>query len=70
VPSGEKDLNAFNLELRENLRKSGKSIVNYGYIGKTLALRLVIANSEVEEDDIDLFFNHLSGTALTMVNNK
>ena len=70
VPTGENDLNAFNLELRENLRKSGKSIVNYGYIGKTLALRLVIANSEVEEDDIDLFFNHLSGTALTMVNNK
>ena len=70
VPSGDFDLNAFNLELRENLRKSGKSIVNYGYIGNTLALRLVIANSDVQEDDIDLFFNQLAETATSMINNK
>ncbi|MDF1559583.1 MAG: aspartate aminotransferase family protein [Bacteroidales bacterium] len=70
VPSGDIDLNTFNLELRENMRKSGRSIVNYGYIGKTLALRLVIANSGVEESDIDLFFNHLSATASDMINNR
>ena len=70
VPSGENDLNEFNLILRENLRKSGKTIVNYGYIGKTLALRLVIANSEVEESDIDLFFNQLSDEASNIINNK
>jgi glutamate/tyrosine decarboxylase-like PLP-dependent enzyme len=70
VPAGENDLNAYNLELRENLRKSDRSIVNYGYIGKILALRLVTANSELEESDIDLFFNHLSATASGMINNK
>jgi glutamate/tyrosine decarboxylase-like PLP-dependent enzyme len=59
VPESSTDLNAFNLALREALRKSGKTIVNYGYIGKTLALRLIVANSEVEKKDIDLFFDYL-----------
>lgn len=71
VPSSETDLNAFNLALRESLRKTGKSVVNYGYIGKTLALRLVIANSEIEKEDIDLFFSHLLSTAeQTLINKK
>lgn len=59
IPSKETDLNKFNLELRESLRKSGKSIVNYGYIAKTLAIRLITANGELQKSDIDLFFNHL-----------
>lgn len=59
LPKYETDLNKFNLELRESLRKSGKSIVNYGYIGKTLTIRLITANGELEHSDIDLFFNNL-----------
>ena len=59
VPERETDLNKFNLELRESLRKSGKSIVNYGYLGDTLAIRLITANGELERSDIDIFFNHL-----------
>ena len=59
VPERETDLNKFNLELRESLRKSGKSIVNYGYLGDTLAIRLITANGELERSDIDLFFDHL-----------
>jgi len=59
IPGTETDLNKFNLELRESLRKSGKTIVNYGYIGDTLTIRLVTANGELEKSDIDLFFKHI-----------
>ncbi len=59
IPSKETDLNKFNLDLRESLRKSGKSIVNYGYIGKTLAIRLITANGELKHSDIDHFFNYI-----------
>jgi glutamate/tyrosine decarboxylase-like PLP-dependent enzyme len=63
VPKTAKDSNQFNLELRENLRKSGKSIVNYGYIGKTLSIRLITANGELSKSDIDLFFENLFSEA-------
>ena len=58
VPNNKMDLNKFNLDLRESLRKSGKSIVNYGYIGQTLAIRLITANGELQKSDIDLFFTN------------
>ncbi len=70
LPSSETDLNKANLALRESLRKSGKTMLNYGYIGGKLAFRLVIANSEVEEKDIDLFFYHLHSTADKIFENK
>ena len=60
VPDHEDDLNKFNLEVRESLRKSGRSIVNYGYIGKTLAIRLITANGELAKSDIDLFFDNIT----------
>lgn len=63
IPDNETALNKFNLELRESLRKSGKSIVNYGYIGKTLAIRLITANGELQHSDIDLFFSNLLSEA-------
>jgi len=63
IPHIETDLNKFNLELREALRKSGKSIVNYGFIGKTLAIRLITANGELQKSDIDLFFSNLFSEA-------
>ena len=66
IPERETDLNKFNLELRESLRKSGKSIVNYGYIGNTLAIRLITANGELEKSDIDLFFDNLITEAKSM----
>ena len=59
IPKNYTDLNKFNLELREKLRKSGKTIVNYGYLGKTLTIRLVIANAEVEKEDLNTFFELL-----------
>jgi len=68
VPDKESDLNKFNLELRESLRKSGKSIVNYGYIGKTLAIRLITANGELQKSDIDLFFSNVLSEAKKLDN--
>lgn len=63
VSADKTDLNTFNLKLRESLRKSGKSIVNYGYIGKTLSIRLITANGELQKSDIDLFFTNLLSEA-------
>ncbi|MCK9411527.1 MAG: pyridoxal-dependent decarboxylase [Prolixibacteraceae bacterium] len=63
VPSQETDLNKFNLELRESLRKKGKSIVNYGYTGGKLAIRLITANGELAQSDMDLFFDNLLSEA-------
>jgi len=58
VPKVSANLNEFNLKVREQLRKSGKSIVNYGYIGNTLAIRLIIANGEMEKKDVNQFFEN------------
>lgn len=66
LPEDNTDINEFNLELRESLRKSGKTIVNYGYYGDMLTIRLVVANGELEESDIDLFFERLSNQALIL----
>jgi len=65
LPDNEQDINKYNLELREKLRKSGSSIVNYGYIGNTLAIRLITANGELVKADIDLFFKQLKHEVLT-----
>lgn len=68
IPENETDLNKFNLALREAMRKNGKSIVNYGYISKTLAIRLITANGELEKSDIDLFFDNLLKAATALEN--
>lgn len=66
LPEDNTDINEFNLELREALRKSGKTIVNYGYYGDILTIRLVVTNGELAESDIDLFFERLSNQALLL----
>jgi glutamate/tyrosine decarboxylase-like PLP-dependent enzyme len=60
VKSTAADINGFNLAVRESLRKSGKSIVNFGYLGQDLAIRLVTANAEIAKEDIDQFFVNLN----------
>lgn len=70
IPLEETDLNAFNLSLREALRKSGKVILNYGYIQKAVTLRLAITNGEIKKSDVDLFFRYLNDTAVVMEKNK
>ncbi len=55
-PGNIENLNKLNAEIREELRKSGKSIVNYGYIGEDLTIRFVVSNADVQKSDIDTFF--------------
>lgn len=62
-PENVADFNDFNLGIREKIRKSGQSIVNYGYMGKDLTIRLVTANGELQKKDIDLFFQNFLGAA-------
>ncbi len=62
VKTNHVDTNGYNLAIRELLRKSGKSIVNFGFLGQDLAIRLVTANAEMTRDDIDQFFNNLDTT--------
>ncbi|MBC35892.1 MAG: glutamate decarboxylase [Bacteroidetes bacterium] len=59
LPPNGQDLNEFNLQLREKLRKSGKSIVNFGHLGNTLTIRLVITNGEMSKVDVSRFFNNV-----------
>jgi len=70
VPENETNLNDFNLKIREKLRKNGKTLVNYGYLDKKLGIRLVIANSELQKEDIDLFFNYFTSTANELLEKK
>lgn len=57
------DLNEYNLALRNRLARSGRVLINYGYLGDTLVLRLVLANHLVERTDIDELFARLLGAA-------
>ncbi|MDF1550015.1 MAG: aspartate aminotransferase family protein [Bacteroidales bacterium] len=70
IPEYKTDINEFNLKVREKLRKEGKTIVNYGFHGKTLAIRLVIANAELQKEDIDLFFHYFTTAAKELSNIK
>jgi glutamate/tyrosine decarboxylase-like PLP-dependent enzyme len=62
-PDDETDLNDFNLRVREELRKSGRTMVNYAHIGDQLVLRLVTVNGELDRSDVDRFFDLLLETA-------
>ncbi len=66
VPENTENIDEFNLRLREELAKSGKSFVNYARLGEHVAIRLVIANHELTQEDISLFFNNLIQTAETL----
>jgi glutamate/tyrosine decarboxylase-like PLP-dependent enzyme len=66
LPPDGSDINAFNLQLREELRMSGKSVVNYGYIGNDVAIRFIAANAETETKDIDRFFDSLLNSRRTI----
>jgi glutamate/tyrosine decarboxylase-like PLP-dependent enzyme len=69
-PDYRADLNAFNLQLREALRKKGKSIVNFSYLDKTLIIRFVATNGELRQSDLDQFFENLFTEASKLEQNK
>ncbi|MFC2164638.1 pyridoxal phosphate-dependent decarboxylase family protein [Acidobacteriota bacterium] len=64
IPSNGDNIDEFNLRLREELARKGKSLVNYARLGQDVAIRLVIANHELRREDISLFFDNLIQTAL------
>lgn len=63
-PKNSEDLNSLNLKIREELRKSGKSMVNYGYIGDDVTIRFVASNADATINDIDTFFNNFNEIAV------
>jgi len=66
LPKYDSNLDDFNLELREALRKSGKSSVNYGFIGEALTIRLVAANGSLTSEDMDTFFDNFIAEAIQL----
>jgi glutamate/tyrosine decarboxylase-like PLP-dependent enzyme len=63
LPNTSKDLNHFNLYLREELARTGKALVNYARLRENVTIRLVIANHELTREDVSLFFDNLIQTA-------
>jgi glutamate/tyrosine decarboxylase-like PLP-dependent enzyme len=53
----EKD-NEINLMIRENLMRKGISLVNYGYLKNKISIRLVISNPDIDEKDLNKFFEN------------
>jgi hypothetical protein len=66
LPGNLEDIDNFNLRLREELARSGKSLVNYARLGKDVAIRLVIANHALTREDISRFFDNLIQTARSL----
>jgi glutamate/tyrosine decarboxylase-like PLP-dependent enzyme len=59
VPSDYSNIDQFNLELRDRLVKSGKSLVNYASLNGKVIIRLILANPEINQADIDQFFDNI-----------
>ncbi len=51
------------VEIRERMRRSGRALVNYATARGRVAIRLVFANPEVTEADLEKFFDLLDDTA-------
>ncbi len=66
VPNTSEDINEFNLRLREELARKGKALVNFARLGEDVAIRLVIANHELTQEDVSTFFDALIQTAETL----
>jgi len=58
VPKANIDISDFNKRVREKLYKSGESLVNIAYINDDLTIRLIIANKDVTEKDVQQFFDN------------
>ncbi|UCE40098.1 MAG: aminotransferase class V-fold PLP-dependent enzyme [Candidatus Aminicenantes bacterium] len=63
IPNTSEDIDKFNLDLREELARKGKALVNFARLGENVAIRLVIANHELAREDISRFFDYLIQTA-------
>lgn len=68
VPSDRSDLDRFNLELRDRLVKSGKTLVNYASVNNKIVIRLVLANPEINQAGLDRFFANVLETGRALSN--
>jgi len=50
--------------------KKGLSLVNYGYLKGKVAIRLVISNPDIEEKDLDEFFENFVQMGSVLENEK
>jgi len=70
LPKHEEDIEKFNLNIRESLRKSGKSMVNFGYLNGKFSFRWVVVNADTTENDIDTFFANFNEVANSLALKK
>ena len=63
------NINEINFSIREELRKTGKSIVNFGYLNGNFTFRWIVANGDTTKKDIDIFLENFKNIALKLDNN-
>ncbi len=63
-----RDIDNFNIKLRDKLWHSGKSMVNYAEIDGKTVIRMVTINPDIEFRDIDIFFQNLKQAAKEIIN--
>ena len=66
LPAGGGDPDKLNLELRERLRKSGRSFMNFSHLGGRVALRLILTNPELTEEDLAICLERLLALGETL----
>jgi glutamate/tyrosine decarboxylase-like PLP-dependent enzyme len=63
IPSFDTNVDKFNFTVREELRKSGKTMVNVARLNNQMFIRLIISNFENQQADVDQFFDYFIQTA-------
>lgn len=58
----DRDINEFNRALRNELHKSGKILLSYGFIGEDLTLRLLLIHKEMDEKILHNIFRTIIET--------
>lgn len=67
---GEIDSDGFNKSLRYRLLQSGQAMVNYCYLDEKLAIRLVLLNPDLTEEDIKRFFEKFASEGKAMLQSE
>ncbi len=70
IPKSEKNIDQFNFEVRETLRKKGLSMVNVARLNNKLFIRLITSNFESRKQDVDFLFSNFIETAVRLEKNQ
>jgi glutamate/tyrosine decarboxylase-like PLP-dependent enzyme len=62
-PGNAENLDDMNRQIRQELVKSGKSMVNYCTLKNRLSVRLILLNPDLEKADIERFFENFTSEA-------